>query len=165
MGISDGPGGMRKASVITTPLVVVSVVFPVLAAVSIHLRLIAKRIARQPLCSDDWWVIATWFLTFPMSVLFWVFSVKSGIDTYDINSVQGMYDSLELVITDVDPISSSWRGGRMRYDMTVVGLAQVGTSIALDVIVLCFPLPIIFRMLLSGKKKCMVFFMFWLGAL
>lgn len=62
-------------------------------------------------------------------------------------------------------MSESWHGGRMRYDMSALGLAQVGSSIALDVIVLCFPLPIIIRMSLSGKKKCMVFLMFWLGAL
>lgn len=53
----------------------------------------------------------------------------------------------------------------MRYDMTAMGLAQVGSSIALDVVVLCFPLPIVFSWLLSARKKCMVFLMFWLGAL
>lgn len=53
----------------------------------------------------------------------------------------------------------------MRYDMTALGLAQSGSSIALDIIVLCFPLPIVLRMLLSPRKKFMVFFMFWLGAL
>lgn len=53
----------------------------------------------------------------------------------------------------------------MRYDLSSMGLAQVGSSIALDIVVLCFPLPIVFRMLLSPRKKFMVFFMFWLGAL
>lgn len=71
----------------------------------------------------------------------------------------------QLVIDIVDPISESWHGGRMRYDMTALGLAQSGSSIALDIIVLCFPLPIVLRMLLSPRKKFMVFFMFWLGAL
>jgi hypothetical protein len=49
--------------------------------------------------------------------------------------------------------------------MEAMGLAQVGSSIALDIVVLCFPLPIVFRMLLSPKRKFMVFAMFWLGAL
>lgn len=31
-----------------------------------------------------------------MSVLFWVFAAKSGVDAYDINSLQGTYDSLEV---------------------------------------------------------------------
>lgn len=31
-----------------------------------------------------------------MSVLFWVFAAKSGVDDYDIDSVQGTYDSLEV---------------------------------------------------------------------
>lgn len=99
------------------PLVVVSVIFPVLAAVSIYLRLMAKRRIRQPYHADDWWVIATWvsepcseqrvvfrdasadqdqFLTFPMSVLFWVFAAKSGVDYYTIDSLQGTYASLEV---------------------------------------------------------------------
>lgn len=113
---ADGSPGMRTVSVIITPLVVVSVVFPVLAAVSIYLRMIAKRRIRQPYHADDWWIIATWvnssileangprhysadqdqFLTFPMSVLFWVFAAKSGVDAYDIDSLQGTYDSLEV---------------------------------------------------------------------
>lgn len=113
---ADGSPGMRTVSVIITPLVVVSVVFPVLAAVSIYLRLIAKRRIRQPYHADDWWIIATWvnaslfedhvpchysadqdqFLTFPMSLLFWVFAAKSGVDAYDIDSLQGTYDSLEV---------------------------------------------------------------------
>lgn len=70
-----------------------------------------------------------------------------------------------MVITLVDPISETWKGGRMRWDMRALGLAQVGSSIALDIVVLCFPLPIVFRMLLSPRKKLMVFAMFWLGAL
>lgn len=53
----------------------------------------------------------------------------------------------------------------MRYDLTTMGLAQVGSSFGLDVVVLCFPLPIVFSMLLSPRKKFMVFLMFWLGAL
>lgn len=58
--MSDGVPGTPMRSVITTPLVVVSVVFPVLAAVSIYLRLLAKKRVHQPYHADDWWVIATW---------------------------------------------------------------------------------------------------------
>lgn len=66
MSFSVGNGSKRRASVITTPLIVVSVVFPVLAAVSIHLRLIAKRRGRQPFHADDWWIIATWVCVLPL---------------------------------------------------------------------------------------------------
>lgn len=58
--MSDGVPGTPTVSVITTPLVVVSVVFPFLAAVSIYLRLLAKRWGGQSYHADDWWVIATW---------------------------------------------------------------------------------------------------------
>lgn len=116
MSLADGNPSTKTDSVITTPLIVVSVVFPVLAAVSIYLRLMAKRRIRQPYHADDWWVIATWvswpcierhvlrhapadpgqFMTFPMSVLFWVFAAKSGVDHYRIDSLQGTYDSIQV---------------------------------------------------------------------
>lgn len=60
MSLADGNPSTRPASVITKPLIVVSVIFPFLAAVSIYLRLMAKRRIRQPYHADDWWVIATW---------------------------------------------------------------------------------------------------------
>ena len=67
--MSDGVHGAPMVSVITTPLVVVSVVFPVLAAVSIYLRLLAKRRGRQPYHADDWWVIATWVSTASLNTM------------------------------------------------------------------------------------------------
>jgi hypothetical protein len=46
-----------------------------------------------------------------------------------------------------------------------VGLAQVGTSIALDVIVLTLPLPVIYRLNMKRTRKIAVALIFWLGAL
>jgi len=61
ISLSDGVPGTPTVSVITSPLIVASVVFPVLAAVAIGLRLLAKRRGcHQPYHADDWWVIATW---------------------------------------------------------------------------------------------------------
>lgn len=48
---------------------------------------------------------------------------------------------------------------------TMLGEAQVGTSIALDVLVLCMPLPIILKLHMTMKKKIGVILIFWLGAL
>lgn len=53
----------------------------------------------------------------------------------------------------------------LRYDSTALGLAQVATSIALDVLVLCMPIPILFRLRMEPKRKWAVFFIFWLGIL
>jgi hypothetical protein len=46
-----------------------------------------------------------------------------------------------------------------------VGLAQVGSSIALDVIVLVLPIPVIYRLNMQPSRKIMVMLIFWLGAL
>ena len=44
-------------SLITTPLVVVAVVFPVLATAAVALRFYARRIKRQDLKADDWVIL------------------------------------------------------------------------------------------------------------
>lgn len=51
---------MMVPSLITTPILVVSVIFPLLALISILFRYKARRIARQPLQADDWWIVASW---------------------------------------------------------------------------------------------------------
>ncbi|KUI71215.1 hypothetical protein VM1G_07108 [Cytospora mali] len=218
MPISTNNSATRTASAITTALVVVSVIFPILSAVSIYLRLLARRKGKLPFHADDGWVIVAWIFTFTLSVLVWVFSAKSGINYYKIDALQGTYDSLELifisscliqfplatvkisvllfyrriflssrpfrvcvwiaiatvvfwglvffflVLTQVDPISASWTGGRLRYNSTALGLAQVGTSIALDFVVLCLPLPVISQLHMASKRKLAVSMIFWLGA-
>lgn len=70
-----------------------------------------------------------------------------------------------LVLFQSDPFDGSWTGkGRLRFDSAKLGLAQVGTSIALDFVVLCFPLPIISRLHLVTKKKVAIGMIFWLGS-
>ncbi|KAF2728065.1 hypothetical protein EJ04DRAFT_450090 [Polyplosphaeria fusca] len=70
-----------------------------------------------------------------------------------------------LVIFQLDPVSGAWTGvGRLRFDSAALGLGQVGTSIGLDLLVLCFPLPVIHKLQLSTKKKWAVGTIFWLGA-
>lgn len=65
-----------------------------------------------------------------------------------------------------DPISKAYTGvGVWRYDVEAVGLANVGTSIALDVLVLCLPLPVISTLHLRTRKKVAISLVFWLGIL
>ncbi|KAK0631017.1 hypothetical protein B0T17DRAFT_462298, partial [Bombardia bombarda] len=205
-------------SAITTGLIVVSVIFPILSAFSIYLRYLARRKTQLVVFADDAWVLVAWIFTFTLSVLVWVFTDKSGINYYKIDAQHGTMYSLELifltscliqfplatvkisillfykrifasskpfrvavwiaigvvtvwcwlffglVLTQVDPISASWTGGRLRYDSVTLGLAQVGSSIALDFVVLCFPLPVISRLHMAAKRKLAVSLIFWLGA-
>lgn len=55
--------------------------------------------------------------------------------------------------------------GHQNFDSTAVGLSQSGTSIALDVAVLLFPLPVLLSLQMPLKRKISVILIFWLGAL
>ncbi|CAG9946710.1 unnamed protein product [Clonostachys rosea f. rosea IK726] len=216
MAIGEIDAAAPVPSVITTALVVVSVLFPVLSLIAITLRVIASRRSRQALYWSDGWIFVSFCFTLALSVMVWVFASLSGIDYYNIDPLAGTSYSLEivflsscliqfplaavkisillfykrifvrkwfhkilwitiglisvwcfvfffLVLTQVDPISQSWKGGRLRYDSAALGLAQVGTSISLDFLVLCLPLPVISTLQMAKKRKIAVGMIFWLG--
>lgn len=73
----------------------------------------------------------------------------------------------QLILFQGDPITASWTPGRghLRWNSTALGLAQVGSSIALDVIVLCFPIPVIFGLHMRTQRKVAVTLIFWVGGL
>lgn len=205
-------------SAVTTALVIVSVIFPILSAFAIYLRLCARRGTPPPVRSDDVWLLISWVSTLALSILVWIYAARSGIDYYKIDPISGTQDSLAmvfvsacvialplstvkiaillfykrvfpiraftisvwvaigavsvwglvfffLVLTQVDPISASFTLGesRLRYNSTALGLAQVATSIALDLLVLCFPLPVISRLNMNRARKVAVSLIFWLG--
>lgn len=50
----------KVPALITTPLIVVSAVFPLIALIAVLLRYKARRIARQMLQGDDWWIVVSW---------------------------------------------------------------------------------------------------------
>lgn len=66
-----------------------------------------------------------------------------------------------------DPMDAAWGAsvGLPRFDPAMLGYGQVGSSIALDVLVLCLPIPLIYRLHLDRKRKIAVTLIFWLGAL
>lgn len=66
-----------------------------------------------------------------------------------------------------DPVQSVWNPlePKLRYDYAAFGLAVAGMSIVFDVIVLCFPLPIIRSLQMPTRRKVTVAGIFWLGAL
>ncbi|KXX79073.1 hypothetical protein MMYC01_203048 [Madurella mycetomatis] len=84
-------------SLVTTGLIVVSAVFPVISAAAIGFRLVARRKSGQALHSDDYWIIASWFLTLGLSILVWYFTPKSGINFYHVDFLTGTESSLELI--------------------------------------------------------------------
>ncbi|PYI10679.1 hypothetical protein BO78DRAFT_414316 [Aspergillus sclerotiicarbonarius CBS 121057] len=184
---------MPVGAVVTAPLVVVSVLFPLLSFLSIIFRFQARRTARLDLQADDWWIMAAWLPTVGLSICTWAFGSITGIGTYKIDAATGIMKSLQfllvcsvilqgglcavkisillfykrifLVLLEGDPISASWtEEGHFRFDTVAVGLAQSGTSIALDIAVLMLPLPVLWSLHMRPQKKLGVLLIFWLGA-
>lgn len=87
--------------------------------------------------------------------------------TYTVSKLErSLLTSSQLIIFQVTPVSATWTGkGHFNVDGTAFGLAQAGTSIALDVIVLGFPLPVIHRLHMRTRRKVAVGFILWLGSL
>ncbi|KAI1183939.1 hypothetical protein F5B17DRAFT_104779 [Nemania serpens] len=206
----------RVRSVVSTGLIVVSVIFPVISGLALIFRSRSQRKERSSVTAEDVWFWVAWVSCLSMSIIAWVFA-RSGIDYYNVDPAIGMKDSLRLVflgsvlvqlpLTSVKiaillfykrifatrtfaiwvwvaiTIVSLWGAlffflvlfqitplnfeiinkVTLRYDSTALGLAQVATSIALDVLVLCMPIPVLFRLRMDPKRKWAVFFIFWLG--
>ncbi|OTA96135.1 hypothetical protein M434DRAFT_28222 [Hypoxylon sp. CO27-5] len=208
----------RIPALITTALIVVSVVFPILSLVAIYFRYKARSSLGRRLGSDDWWLATSWLSSLAISITVWTFAGIAGVNFYAVDSWTGTIDSnlclwiaswfnqialatvkialllfymrifhmkafhviawitiaavscwgilfFFLVICWGDPISKAWTGqGVWRYDVTAVGLANVGTSICLDVVVLCLPMTVITRLNLPARNKIAISLIFWLGA-
>ncbi|KAI1774488.1 hypothetical protein F4818DRAFT_452074 [Hypoxylon cercidicola] len=208
----------RVPALITSALIVVSAVFPVLSLLATFFRYKIRRNLGKELAADDRWLAVAWISSLALSITVWTFARISGIDFYTVDPWDATVDSnlclwiaswfnqitlttvkiailifykriyparsfqivawitiaavscwgilfFVLVIFWGDPISKVWTGvGVWRYDVEATGLANVGTSICLDILVLCFPLPVISKLRLSTSKKIAVGLIFWLGA-
>lgn len=69
-----------------------------------------------------------------------------------------------LVLLEIDPISFPLTEVTLKYDSSALGLAQVASSFVLDLLVLCLPLPLIYRLNMKPQRKVAVALIFWLGA-
>lgn len=69
-----------------------------------------------------------------------------------------------LIMFQNNPITGWWTGqGHPVIDSIKISLSQAGTSIGLDFLVLCFPIPVISRLHMETKRKVAVMMIFWLG--
>ena len=72
----------------------------------------------------------------------------------------------QLVLLQGDPITAAWTGqGIIRFDSTALGLAQVGSSICIDLLVLCTPIPVIAKLHMRPRRKFAIALILWLGSL
>ena len=53
----------------------------------------------------------------------------------------------------------------LRYDYNTYSIAFAAMSMTFDVIVLCFPIPVIYKLQMSTVQKFQVLGIFWLGIL
>ncbi|PVI03883.1 hypothetical protein DM02DRAFT_694976 [Periconia macrospinosa] len=214
----DMPATMEPVpSMLTTAVVVISVLFPLLSLFSIYLRWKARSTSKHQWSFDDWWIVVTFFATVGISINAWVFASSIGINFVKVDPLTGSSRSALclftgtlflqpalaavkisillfyrrifrirpfttacwvmigavsiwavlfeiLVVFQGNPVSASWTGkGTFNFDVVSFGLAQGGTSLALDVLILTFPLPMIWNLHLQRRCKIAVGIIFWLG--
>ena len=63
------------------------------------------------------------------------------------------------------PIARNWGAPGTAVNWRDLYLVEIVVDIALDIFILCMPLPVISRLHMSRKKKWLIGGIFWLGAL
>ena len=63
------------------------------------------------------------------------------------------------------PISRNWGTVGTTIDFVTFYVVEIATDIALDLSILCMPLPWVSRLHISTRKKWLLSGIFWLGAL
>lgn len=65
--MSDSSGTVPELpALVTTGLIVVSVIFPILSLVSTYFRYKVRHLTKQNLGSDDWWLLVSWVGNHPL---------------------------------------------------------------------------------------------------
>jgi hypothetical protein len=141
-------------------------------AVKIGILLFYKRIFPTRTFATCVWIaialISVWGIVFfvvgpslPSDLSIFCLSFTRNLHTPDVDVFLAQF-----TLTDARPVSEPWSGHTtLPYDTTALGLAQVGTNLGLDVVVLCFPIPVISRLHMPTSRKVAVGMIFWLGIL
>ena len=64
-----------------------------------------------------------------------------------------------------NPISRNWGSKGTTVNFPVLYIVEIATDIALDLFILCMPLPVIKRLQINTRRKWLLGGIFWLGAL
>lgn len=62
------------------------------------------------------------------------------------------------------PIARNWGAPGTAINWRIFYIVEIATDVALDIFILCLPLPVIHRLQVSKKKKWLISGLFWLGA-
>lgn len=134
--------------------------FP-LASVKISILLFYKRIFVTKRMALAVWIliplVTAWGLIFFfVSTHFHVIQCK----------LQKELISYQIILFQGKPVSAAWTGmGILQFDTVKVGLALCGSSMGLDILVLCLPIPVILGLHMNTQRKIAVIGMFSLGLL
>ncbi|KAJ4347253.1 uncharacterized protein N0V89_011193 [Didymosphaeria variabile] len=63
-----------------------------------------------------------------------------------------------------NPIPRNWGEPGTAINWRIFYIVEIATDVALDIFILCLPLPVIHRLRISKKKKWLISGVFWLGA-
>jgi len=69
-----------------------------------------------------------------------------------------------LLLLEIEPVSFPLTQVALKFDTSALGLAQVASSFVLDLVVLCLPLPLIFRLKMQPNRRVALALIFWMGA-
>lgn len=61
------------------------------------------------------------------------------------------------------PIRRNWEGDGTTINWQIFYIVCIASDVALDIFILCLPLPVIHRLKINTKKKWLVSGVFWLG--
>ncbi|KAF2967057.1 hypothetical protein GQX73_g6513 [Xylaria multiplex] len=215
------PAYDAEPSLITSTLLAVAIVFPILGTLAVGLRFYIKTVKKQQLSSDDWVCALAQLASWGISVDIFVAAGLAGIDyTYpSLNPLSAaviflralwiegfpLVFSLTLVkiaillfysrifttskfklavhiyvgiltawciaviicqLLAANPVQNAWNPlatTPLRFNYNDFSLAFAGMSLVFDVIVLCFPIPVIRNMQMTWAHKLQVLAIFWLG--
>ncbi|PYH91564.1 hypothetical protein BO71DRAFT_486146 [Aspergillus ellipticus CBS 707.79] len=206
-------------SLVTTSLLVVSIVFPILGTVAVSLRIFSSAYRAKRLFLDDYAIILAQLCAWGISIDIFVAAALGGVNN-STGSVLGativflrtlwiegfpLVGSLVLVKVSIllfyarifitpwfriatrvyiavliawgiaiivaqllcaNPISAAWDPfaiDPLRFDYNAFSEAFAGMSMVFDLLVLCFPIPVIHKLQMSTRQKVQVLAIFWLG--
>ncbi|KUI67227.1 hypothetical protein VM1G_02944 [Cytospora mali] len=211
-----------EPSMVTSALLAVSIVFPILGTIAVGLRfLVHNRVKKQKPSSDDWvcalaqlaaWGISIdtfvaagmagtdytypslsplsasviflrtlWIEGFPLVIslslvkisillfyarVFTTFKFKLAVHIYVGILTAWCISMVICQLLAANPIQNAWNPlatTPLRFNYNAWSLAFAGMSMVFDVIVLCFPLPIIYKLQMTQTRKLQVVAIFWLG--
>lgn len=62
------------------------------------------------------------------------------------------------------PIARNWGAPGHAINWRIFYIVEIATDVALDIFILCLPLPVIHRLHVTNKKRWLINGVFWLGA-